>query len=88
MKAARNSVTLTRDLAFASGQDAANAQMRAAGRTRWNAEDRAVATSKTNRLLLYVPVEHGGLDGIAHRLSLAQLDDLGLTEADVRRAVP
>lgn len=83
----RNAVTLTRDLAFASGTDAANAQMRAAGRTRWNAEDRSLAVTKTNRLLLYVPVEHGGLGGIAHRLPPAHLVDLGLTEADVRRAM-
>ncbi len=32
-------VVLTESLARASGQDAGNAQMRKAGRTRWNEED-------------------------------------------------
>lgn len=57
-------ITLTRKLAFASGEDAANAAMRKAGRSRWNDDDRDLATTTTNRLLLYVPFEAGGLQGL------------------------
>lgn len=48
----RNAITLTPSLAYASGQDAGNASMRKAGRTRWNEDDHAVACDVTNRLLL------------------------------------
>jgi hypothetical protein len=36
-------VKLTRELAWAAGQDAANARMRKEGRTKWNAADYALA---------------------------------------------
>lgn len=57
-------IALTRELAFASGIDAANNAMRKAGRSQWNDDDRDVATETTNRLLLYVPFEAGGLAGL------------------------
>lgn len=51
-------VTLTPELAHASGMDAGNASMRKAGRTRWNEEDANVAAELTNRLLLHTyPVD-------------------------------
>lgn len=65
-------VTLTRELAFASGQDAANQQMRKAGRVKWNLSDRNLAAETTNRLLRHVPFEHGGLMGLPEAL-LAKL---------------
>lgn len=61
-------VTLTRELAFASGQDAANAQMRKANRTAWNSDDASLAAEITNRLLMHVPFEHGGLMGLPAEL--------------------
>jgi hypothetical protein len=57
-------ITLTRELAFASGQDAASAQMRKANRVRWNADDRDLAARITNQLLRHVPFELGGLMGL------------------------
>ena len=42
---------LTPDLAYAIGQDAANAQMRRANRTKWNVEDWNKACEVTNLLL-------------------------------------
>ena len=42
---------MTYRMAMAAGQDAANRQMRAAGRTAWNEEDYATAARETNRLL-------------------------------------
>lgn len=70
------SIVLTRSLAFASGQDAGNARMRKAGRTRWNLDDRNHAAEVTNRLLMHVPFEQGGLQGLP--LSPAQMADLGV----------
>lgn len=65
MKTRRNNgITLTRDLAFASGMDTANNAMRKAGRSQWNDDDRDLATSTINRLLLYLPFEFGGLGGL------------------------
>lgn len=72
-------VTLTRELACASGTDAGNASMRKAGRTRWNGEDFNVAATLTNRLLRQVPYEFGGLGGLP--LTADQLADLGIAEA-------
>ena len=43
-------VTMTYDIAMACGQDAANRQMRAAGRARWNEDDRDLATAEFERL--------------------------------------
>lgn len=42
---------ITYKLAHAASQDAANRQMRAAGRTRWNKSDYALACSEFNRLM-------------------------------------
>lgn len=47
-------MTLTRELAFAAGTDAANRNMRANCRKRWNAEDAGIACDKTNRMLAYI----------------------------------
>ena len=55
---------MTRDLAFAAGLDAGNAQMRKACRKTWNEDDYDLAAQTTNRLLLHVPFEQGGLYGI------------------------
>lgn len=50
-------ITLIRDLCFAIGQDAANRQMRKAGRATWSLEDRNEAARVTNYHLanLYGP---------------------------------
>jgi hypothetical protein len=69
-------VTLTRELAFASGQDAGNAQMRKAGRSRWNEADADLAAATTNKFLRHVPFEFGGLQGLP--LTSAQLANLGI----------
>lgn len=63
-----NRVTLTRDLAFASGQDAGNASMRKHNRKAWNDEDYNVAARTTNKLLRYVPLSAGGLMGIPEKM--------------------
>lgn len=47
-------ITLTPELAYASGQDAGNASMRKAGRTAWNEDDAAEAARVTNRLLYHL----------------------------------
>lgn len=57
-------VTLTADLAHCAGEDAANRQMRKAARTRWSDEDWNTFVTTTNRLLMDVPLEQGGLQGI------------------------
>lgn len=46
----RNAVTLTPHLAWCSGQDAASAQMRKAGRTAWNRADYNLAVQTQARL--------------------------------------
>ena len=73
-----NRITLTSELAFASGTDAANAAMRKAGRSCWNEEDRNLAVATTNRLLLYVPADRGGLMGFD--LSPSQREGLLIPE--------
>lgn len=45
-------ITLTKDLAYAAGQDAGNRAMRAAGRNAWNDSDRDVAAHETLRMML------------------------------------
>ena len=42
--------TLTYDLAMAAGKDAANAQMKKAGRTAWNLDDYKLCCEMFNRL--------------------------------------
>lgn len=49
---ARNLMTLTPDLIFAAGRDAANRQMRAAGRAKWSRSDARVACITVNQLTL------------------------------------
>lgn len=44
---------LTRELAYASGQDAGNAAMRKGGRSRWNEDDANIAAEVTNRLMVW-----------------------------------
>ena len=59
-------IVLTEELARASGQDVGNANMRKAGRMRWNDDDWNVAAETTMRLMVLggvLPVEcyvHGG----------------------------
>jgi len=43
-------IKLTRQLAYAASQDAANRAMRSAGRKAWSEEDYNVAVSEFNRL--------------------------------------
>ena len=43
-------ITLTRELAYSAGLDAANRSMQAAGRTAWNEEDANLAAREFNRL--------------------------------------
>ena len=74
-------ITLTASLARASGLDAGNMQMRKAGRTKWNLADRNRAAEVTNRLMLSVPFEHGGLGGL--EFTHTMLDHLGVTAAQV-----
>lgn len=47
-------ISLTRDLCFAIGWDAAYRQMRKAGRTTWNLEDRNEAARVTNYHLAFL----------------------------------
>ena len=49
-----NGVTITREMAFASGTDAANALMRSRGLKKWSLIERNVAAAVTNRLCAYV----------------------------------
>lgn len=44
-------IKITYHLAMAAGQDAANRQMRKAGRTAWSEEDYNLAAATTGRLL-------------------------------------
>jgi len=46
-------ITITPQLAYASGSDAGNRSMRKGGRTRWNEEDRDEAASVTRNLLIH-----------------------------------
>lgn len=55
--------TLTRKMAFAAGNAAANRQMRAADRRRWNDADYALANKITDRLLARIPFADGGTKG-------------------------
>lgn len=73
-------ITLTADLAYAAGRDAGNRAMRKRGDTRWSAEDAAIAAATTNRLMLYVPAENGGLQGL--QLTQRDREMLGISDAD------
>ena len=81
---------LTRELAFAAGQDAANRAMaKRIGQNprspkRWTAEEADIAAAKTNQLLLYVPFAQGGIEGL--NLSPKMRADLGITEEGWARA--
>ena len=77
-------VVLTRELAFASGQDAGNRSLRDGGRTAWSPEDADISTATTNKLLLYVPFDKGGLEGLP--LTMSMMSDLGLSREMVLRA--
>jgi len=61
-------VTLTATLAYASGMDAGNANMRKAGRKRWNGEDADAAADKTVRLLLAMIEDPEVRDRIARNI--------------------
>lgn len=50
-------ISLTRELAYACGLDAANRSMRAAGRTAWNEDDADTAAAEFNRLWPLCPHE-------------------------------
>lgn len=72
-------ITLTRELAFASGTDASNAAMRKGGRTAWSDEDYAIGIRVTNRLLMHIPLEQGGLQGLPYKMLRKHL-----SAADIR----
>ena len=60
-------ITLTYDLAMAAGRDAGNRSMRAAGRTKWSAEDYDAMIARVDRLALALyhghhPGEMGPVD--------------------------
>lgn len=66
-------MTITRDLAFATGQDKSHALMRKRyankgytpyDKQKQNAKEYAEGVELTNRLLMHVPFEQGGLMGI------------------------
>ena len=64
MRRLGNTIVLTRVLAFASGTDAGNRNMRKRWpreNDAWDADDYNAAVSKTNALLAHVPFENGGL---------------------------
>ena len=75
-------LTLTRSLAFAAGMDAANRAMRTRlgqkpkSPARWTVAEHDIATATTNKLLLHVPCDQGGLAGI--ELTPTMRADLGL----------
>lgn len=46
-------IELTREIVFAAGQDAANQQMRRAGRITWNYQDKRLAEDTQNNLTAY-----------------------------------
>lgn len=48
----RGALTLTRSACHAAGTDAANRQMRKAGRTKWSENDAALACETTMRLVV------------------------------------
>lgn len=47
----QNLITVTPAIAYAAGHDAANRQMRAAGRTKWSRDDQRVACETSARLM-------------------------------------
>jgi hypothetical protein len=57
-------VTLDRGMAFAIGTHAGNMHMDKHTLKPWSEEARAIAAETTNRLLMHVPLEEGGLMGI------------------------
>ena len=68
---------MTYELAFAIGHDAANRHMSAHTIKPWNEEAYNVAVRTTNRLLLHVLAEEGGLKGLD--LNEAQRQELGIS---------
>ena len=48
---AKHKPRLTREMAYAAGQDMGNRSMRKAGRKAWNVEDFIKAATEANRLL-------------------------------------
>ncbi len=65
---------MDRNIAFACGEQIANKNMRKHGRQAWHEEEFAAAARTTNRFLLDVPFEQGGLKG----LDLSPEDRAGL----------
>ena len=57
MEAETMKLTLTKELIYAAGKDAADRQMRAAGRTTWNEQDYRLACTTLNLLALRVAPE-------------------------------
>lgn len=49
-----NSMTLTKVMAYAAGQDAGNASMRKAGRIEWNEDDFNAAAAEFARLVEFL----------------------------------
>ena len=74
-------MALTADLARAAGTDAGNRHMSGHTLKPWNREAFTVAVRTTNRLLLNVPFEDGGLKGL--NLNKEQMEELGITSGDM-----
>lgn len=76
-------MTLSPAIAHAAGTDAGNAAMRKGGRTKWSDEDYETAVRTTNRLMLYIPFEQGGLRGLPRRMLLNHV-----SAADIKECCP
>lgn len=55
-----------RELYNAAGTDASNVAMRKAGRKAWSREDYDIGNAVTNRLLMMIPFQYGGLGGLPY----------------------
>lgn len=88
MPAARkqNGLCINREYAFATGVTAVDIRQNRDwqhGRA-WTLEDRNIAASRTNAMLLYVPANEGGLAGFTFTFSM--IEDLGLTVEQVLKS--
>ena len=74
---------ITAELARAAGTDAGSRHMSAHTLKAWSHEAYSVAARTTNRLLMHVPVEDGGLKGL--QLTAEHRAELGL---ELERGTP
>ena len=77
--------TLTRELAFAAGTDAGNRHMSKHTLKPWSRDAYNGAVREMNRLLLYVPFEDGGFQGLT--ITDKMLSDHGLDRAAYERSL-